>query len=307
MTVKAWGLSTLALLIVLPVAVVTAVLVLINPDDFKPRLIDAVRNATGRTLSLDGPLRVAWSLWPTLQVDGVRLSNLPGGSRADMARAERIEAQISLPALLWREIDVTRLRLVGPDVLFEVVNGKPNWVFAFPPLPGKLARSSAALVQLRVNAAHVQNGMVTWRLPGRTHVIGLQSFDLRHPQDGALSLGGVLVYGDNQPFTLHALARAIAGPHGPWRTEIGFTAYDTTAHVQGTMALAGDYDLDVDVRSGTLDKLNALLPELALPPAHGLALSSHVTSTPVLGSLPVFGRLRLGFDTADLSRMLPGL
>lgn len=172
MTVKAWGLSALAVLIMLPIVALVAVMALIDPDNFKPRLIDAVRDATGRTLSLDGPLRVTWSVWPTLQVNGARLSNLPGGSRTDMARAERIEATISLPALLRRRIDVTRLRLVGPNVLFEVVNGKPNWVFASPPTPGEPARSSAARIQLRVDAAHVQNGMVTWRLPARTHVIG---------------------------------------------------------------------------------------------------------------------------------------
>ncbi len=291
----------------LPIAVLVAVMALIDPDDLKPRLIDAVRDATGRTLSLDGPLRVTWSLWPTLQVNGARLSNLPGGSRADMAHAERIEATIFLPALLRRRIDVTRLRLVGPNVLFEVVNGKPNWVLTSPPTPGEPARSSAARIQLRVDAAHVQNGMVTWRLPARTHVIGLRSFDLSHPQDGALSLGGVLVYGDNQPFALHASARATAGLHGPWRTEIGFAAYDTDAHARGTMALAGDYDLDVDLRSGTLDKLNALLPEMALPPVRGLALSGHMTSNPTLGSLPVLGPLRLRFDAADLGRMLPSL
>ena len=85
-----------------------------------------MQDATGRTLSLDGPLRLTWSLWPTLQVNSARLSNLPGGSRPDMARAERIEAQISLPALLRRRIDVIRLRLVGPNVLFEVVDGQPN-------------------------------------------------------------------------------------------------------------------------------------------------------------------------------------
>ncbi len=307
MTVKAWGLGALALLIMLPVAVLVAVVALVDPDDLKPRLIDAVRDATGRTLDLDGKLRVTWFPWPTIQVNGARLSNLPGGSRADMARAERIEAQIFLPALLRRRIDVTRLTLVGPNVLFEVVNGKPNWVFTLPSTPGEPARSSAARFQLRIDVAHVQNGMVTWRLPARTHVVGLQTFDLRHPQDGALSLGGILVYGDNQPFTLHASARATAGLHGPWRTEIGFAAYDTDAHAHGTMTLAGDYDLDLDVRSGTLDKLNALLPEMRLPPVHGLVLSGHVTSNPVLGSLPVFGPLQLEFAAADLGRMLPGL
>ena len=315
MTTRSKWLGALAVLLVLPVALLTAAAVLIDPDDFKPRLIDAVQDATGRTLSLDGPLRISWSLWPTLQVNGARLSNLPGGSRPDMARAERIEAQISLPALLRQRIEVLRLQLIGPNVLFEVVDGTPNWAFAAPSAPDgpapsptpQSALSSVARFDLRVDAVHVQNGMVTWRLPARTRVVGLRSFDIGHSRTGVLDLGGTLVYGDNQPFTLQASARATGGLHDPWRTEIGFAAYDTTAHAQGTMTLAGGYDLDVAAQSGTLDKLNALLPEMALPPVRGLALSGHVANPTVLGSLPVLGPLRVGFDVADLGRALPGL
>ena len=307
MTKKSWCLGVLALLLAAPVAALVAVPVLIDPDDFKPRLIGAVQDATGRTLSLDGPLRITWSLWPTLQVTGAQLANLPGGSRPDMARAEQIEAQVSLPALLRRRLEVLQLRLIGPNVLFEVVDGKPNWVFAQAAGPAEPARIPAAPFELRVDAAHVQNGMVTWRLPARTRVVGLRSFDVSHKQEGVLDLGGTLVYGDNQPFDLHASARATAGLHDPWQTGIDFAAYDTTLHAQGTMTLAGEYDLDVDARSGTLDKLNALLPEMALPPVQGLALSGHVANSPVLGSLPVPGPLRLGFDAAELGRVLPGL
>ncbi len=302
-----WAAGVGAFLLLLPILALAAAMALVDPNALKPRLIAAVGDATGRTLSLDGSLRFTWSLWPTLEVDGARLSNLPGGSRPDMARAERIEARISLPALLRRRIKVMRLRLVGPNVLFEVVNGRPNWVLAPRSVPGPPARSSAGGFRLRVEAAHVQNGMVTWRLPERSHVVGLRTFDLRHPRDGALDLGGTLVYGDNQPFALHASARATDGLHGPWRTEIDFAAYDTDAHAKGTMTLAGAYDLEVDMRSGALEKLNALFPAMALPPVQGLSLAGHVNSNPVLGSLPMLGPLRLGFASADLDRTLPGL
>ena len=302
-----WALGAGAFFLLLPVLALAAAMAVVDPNALKPRLIAAVEDATGRTLSLDGPLRLTWSLWPTLEVDGARLSNLPGGSRPDMARAERIEARISLPALLRRRIEVMRLWLVGPNVLFEVVNGRPNWVLAPRSVPGPPARPSAGGFRLRVEAAHVQNGMVTWRLPERSHVVGLRTFDLRHPRDGALDLGGTLVYGDNQPFALHASARASDGLHGPWRTDIDFAAYDTDAHAKGTMTLAGAYDLEVEMRSGALEKLNALFPAMALPPVQGLSLAGHVDSNPVLGSLPMLGPLRLGFAGADLDRIWPGL
>jgi len=46
----------------------------------------------------------------------VTLANLPGGTRPDLARAERIVAQLSLPALLRRRSEVGKLTLEGPNI-----------------------------------------------------------------------------------------------------------------------------------------------------------------------------------------------
>jgi AsmA protein len=297
-----WFIVTAAFAAVLAGSVLTAAAT-IDPNDYKPWLISAVQDATGRNLALDGPLRVKWSLWPTLQVNGARLSNPPGGSRPDMAMVERIEAQISLPALFRHRIDVLQLRLVGPNVLFEVAGSQPNWVLTPPSTPP----STSTPYRLLIRAVHVQNGMVTSRLPARTRVIGLRTLDVRAPPAGGLTLSGTLVYSDNQPFTLQASAHATGGLFDPWRTDIRFAAYDTTARGQGTMTLSGNYDLDVTAQSGTLDKLNALLPEMDLPAIKAATLSAHITSNPVLGSLPVFGPAQLSFDSADLTPTAPGL
>jgi uncharacterized protein involved in outer membrane biogenesis len=90
---RRWFLGAAAVLVLLPLAAVGAVVVLVDPDDYKPQLAAAVKEATGRTLTLGGPLRISRSLWPTIEVNDVQLANLPGGSRPDMARAEQIQAQ----------------------------------------------------------------------------------------------------------------------------------------------------------------------------------------------------------------------
>ena len=174
---------------VLPIAILGAVATMLDPNDYKQTLVDAVQDATGRTLSLNGPMRLSWSLWPTIEASGVTLANLPGGTRPDMARAERIEVQLSLPALLQRRIEVTRLVLIGPNILFEQVGGKPNWVFDLPGRASSMPSgtlgipSPGAPLQLRIRAAHVQNGMVTWRLPARTKVVGIRSLDVQQQAD----------------------------------------------------------------------------------------------------------------------------
>jgi uncharacterized protein involved in outer membrane biogenesis len=125
---RAWWLSAAALLLLLAVVALGGAVTLLDPNDYKPQIVAAVERGTGRTLSLGGPLRISRSLWPTIELTDVTLANLPGGTRPDLARVERIEAQLSLPALLHRRIEVSKLTLEGPNILFEFVGGKPNWV-----------------------------------------------------------------------------------------------------------------------------------------------------------------------------------
>ena len=303
-----WGVAVAAA-VVLPAVALGAAAAILDPNDFKQTLVAAVQDKTGRTLSLNGPIRLSRSLWPTIEVNDVTFANLPGGTRPDMARAERIEAQLSLPALLRRRIEVARLTLVGPNILFEQVGGKPNWVFD-PPSRASAPHSSApgTPFELRIRSAHVQNGMVTWRLPARTKVLGIRSLDLRHPADeGPLNVDAIMVYSDNQPFSLRAAAAPTAGIAGPWNTRLDFAAFDTTAAATGTMDVAGHYDLQVEAQAGRLEKLNALLPEMQLPAMHGAVLSAHILNGPVPGDLPVIGAARLRFADADFGRRAPGL
>ncbi|HEY2315678.1 MAG TPA: AsmA family protein, partial [Streptosporangiaceae bacterium] len=303
---RAWWLSAAALLLLLTVAALGVAVTLVNPNDYKPQILAAVQQATGRTLSLGGPLRISRSLWPTIEVTDVTLANLPGGTRPDLARAERIEAQLSLPALLRHRIVVSKLTLEGPNILFEFVGGKPNWVLE--PAADSQTSLAGSHVTLDIRQAHVRNGMVTLRLPTRTHVVGVRSLDLRHPAaDAPLDLATVLVYSDYQPFSLRASAQPTGGVADPWNTRLEFAAYKATLSARGRMSLAGDYDLQLEGRIPELEKLNALLPSLHLPSLHRMSVSTHLTSGRAPGDLPVVGETRLEVGSADLGDRLPGL
>ena len=154
----------------------------------------------------------------------------------------------------------------------------------------------------------MQNGLVTLRTPARTKVVGIRSLDFEQVSDGApLTLSTVLVYSDNQPFSLRASARPTAGTAGPWLTQLAFSAQGATASADGTMSLAGEYDLQIEARAAALEKLNALLPEMRLPALHDASLTTHLTNGPVQGDLPVIGTTKLHFGSADLRTLAPGL
>jgi hypothetical protein len=150
--------------------------------------------------------------------------------------------------------------------------------------------------------------MVTVRLPGRTHVVGIRSLDLRHSApEGPLDLTTVLVYSDYKPFSLRALTQPTGGVTDPWDTRLDFAAYNATLSAEGRVNLSADYDLQVEGQIPELEKLNALLPPLHLPSLHRMNISTHLTSGRVPGDLPVIGETRLRVGSADLGDRLPGL
>lgn len=301
MAKRGWWLNAAVFLLLLPVVAVGVAVAILDPNDYKPQMIAAAQRATGRVLILGGPLRISHSLWPTIEVTNVELANLPGGTRPDIARAERIEAQLSLPALLHRRLELSKLTLIGPNILFEWVGGRPNWVFE-----GETGQPVAPTVTLDIQAVHVRNGMVTIHLPTRTHVVGIRALDFHSPAtDGALDLASVLVYADYQPFMFRAKARAAGG--GAWTTRLEAAAYDAAFSAEGRMSLDGDYNLQVEGQAPELDKLNALLPLLNLPAARGLVFASHFTNGPALGDLPVVGRTQFQFAGMELGDRVPGL
>jgi hypothetical protein len=275
---RSWWLKAGMTTVGLPAVGVALAVSVIDPNDYKPQVADAVRSATGRELTLGGPLRVGFSLWPTIEISDVKLANLPGGSRPDMARIERIQARLSLSDLLWRRVEVNRLTLIGPNILFELVNGQPNWVFRSGAEPGAVGSIPSRMpVSLRVRDFRVRNGMITSRMPARTNVLGIRTLRLQHSADeGPIELAATFVYSDYQPFDLKAHAQPTMGLTGPWATQLEFVAYDAKASAKGTISIGGDYDLRIDATAPALEKLNALLPEMKLPALHQTTISTRV-------------------------------
>src|SRR5579863_1809873 len=117
-------------LLVLIVAGVVIVVATFDPNSYKPRIIAAVKQATGRDLVLQGQIHLGLSLQPTLTVQGVSLSNPPGFSRPELATLQELDLKLALLPLLSRRVEIDRLVLIKPDILLEMnAQGQPNWTF----------------------------------------------------------------------------------------------------------------------------------------------------------------------------------
>lgn len=136
--IGAWTLGGLLLTVVAGAGIIVATF---DTEAQKPRIIAAVKQATGRDLALKGRIGLALSLRPTLEIADIVLSNPPGFSRPDMLTLEKVDLQLALLPLLSRRIEINRLILTRPEVRLETnAKGESNWVFtpeqpASPPAP----------------------------------------------------------------------------------------------------------------------------------------------------------------------------
>ena len=315
------GLISLAT--VVGVVVVAAVLFVatFNANSYKPRIVAAVRAATGRTLALNGPIGLKFSLQPTIEVRDAVLGNPPGFSRPDMARVQAVDVQLDLLGLLHRRIVLQRLVLVDPDVLLErTAQGETNWRFApaaaRPAAPPAVEARPAETRRLRlaVSDVRIENGTFAYRDDRTGHVaaIVVRRLQVLAPSGGPMHLtadavvNGLAFTASAQTGSLDAL-QAPAGA-APWPVKLTLAAAGATVHVTGTIArpLEGSgYKLALDGSIPDLAALAPFAPKAKLPPLHEVEFSAQVADSG--GPIPRLSELSLRAGASDLSPVLPGL
>lgn len=158
------GLGSLAALIV---AVLLAAPLFIDADSYKPRVAAAIRDLTGRDLTIAGPVRLRLLPSPRLEAEDIRLSNMPGGKATSMIEAKSLRMAVGLFPLLAKRLDISELKLVEPRIALEVTaDGRANYDFApTPQQPGTAgaAAPKAAGEGYRITAERiiVENGTVS--------------------------------------------------------------------------------------------------------------------------------------------------
>ncbi|MSP51864.1 MAG: AsmA family protein, partial [Alphaproteobacteria bacterium] len=121
---------------VIAIAIAGAAIVLatFDADRYRPEIAAAFAAATARELTLGGPIKLAISLTPAIELRDVKVANAPWDSRLDMVRVARVAVAAELLPLLSGQICVTKVSVEGLDVLLETnAKGEPNWLLGGAP------------------------------------------------------------------------------------------------------------------------------------------------------------------------------
>ena len=114
--------------LLLIIAVLLAVWVLVNPNDYKDRIAAAVKESTGRELTLKGDIRLAVFPWVALELGPASLGNPPGFGAEPFLAFSHAAVRINPWRLLSRQIDIQRVEIDGLDVrLRKDAQGVGNW------------------------------------------------------------------------------------------------------------------------------------------------------------------------------------
>ena len=157
-----------------------AMLMTVDVNQYRGIIEQQVETATGRALTIAGPMDLSISLTPAVVIEDVAVANAPWGSRADMLTARRLEAQVELLPLLRGEIKIDRVVLVGADLLLEIKeDGTANWVLDTPASTGgdTASQGRTALPDLRL--VRIEDAVVTLsdRTAGSTRRLDLAAFE----------------------------------------------------------------------------------------------------------------------------------
>ncbi len=152
---------------------------LLNVEQYKPAMIAAVKEATGRELVIEGPLKLTFFPRPRISARQVHFANAVGAKGAQMVDVRWIGVSPSLGALLRGKIEVGRLTLFRPSIVLETdAEGRPNWEFAPGAGASQPAGAPSSGLHLAIGTLRIREGTLSYTNPKTNQTLKAENVDL---------------------------------------------------------------------------------------------------------------------------------
>ena len=238
-----------SLVLILLLVVIVGGYIFIKTFDFnkyKDYVTELASKELGRELVINGDASIGLSLTPTIVIEDVELANAPWAANPQMVKIESLEVQFSLLPLLKKQIEISNINLIKPQIFLEVAaNGEQNWVFKLPAKteakpaaevaapssePKEVNSAGVALVGLAAKSVTINDGLVVYDDKGNKTELQINSIALALPSldddinlkfdvlfnaqqiKGSLIAGSVNGFLNNQSFPfVHKIVGKICG------------------------------------------------------------------------------------------------
>lgn len=169
-------------------------IVIFDPNDFKPQIVDVVKKQTGRDLSINQDL--SWTFFPAIGISlgDITLSNPQGFNNPTMVNIDGIVAEVALLPLLSKEVNIAQLNLDGLTVNLDTYkDGRSSFDGLTSPEKGQTTQvdtgqvpANVQLSSLNIGGIAITNAQINLfdEASGKVQVLALEELNL-----GVFSLG----------------------------------------------------------------------------------------------------------------------
>ncbi|GEM_PF-3229997 len=122
-----YGLRTIVGLLLVVVVAVAALVLVVDPNDYKDDIANVVEKQTGRQLQIEGDL--AWQLWPPIgiSIGKTQLSNHPDFGEGPMVKVDSVVVDVAVFSLLDDQLVIDEVNIDGLYLhLIKDKSGKTN-------------------------------------------------------------------------------------------------------------------------------------------------------------------------------------
>ncbi|MEW6648519.1 MAG: AsmA family protein [Pseudomonadota bacterium] len=194
-------------LVVTVVAAAIIIPLVIDPNDYRDEISAAVKEHTGRELTIEGEIELSLFPWLGVRLGAMQLSNAEGFGPAPFARIGTADVRVKLLPLLRSEVEMEKIVLHGLEAnLGRRADGSSNWddlvgaAAAAPAAPAEKkptetapAEPAAALGALALGGLELRDAKVVWddRQAGARYAVehlnlAISAIRLNEPFDIAL-------------------------------------------------------------------------------------------------------------------------
>ncbi len=155
--------TTFAILVVVIIAGMSALVMLVNPNDFKHYMVQQVEKRSGYQLKLTGDLR--WHVWPKLSILSGPMSLTAPGAKLPAVTAENMRLDVALLPLLSHQLHINQI-LINHAVIQETPDAQAEKLAGQPIAPDSSpSRDSFGHWSLDIARINVVNSLFIWQDP----------------------------------------------------------------------------------------------------------------------------------------------
>lgn len=183
------------ILIGLLIVAAIAIPLLVDPNDFRGKITEAVTDATGRSMKIDGDLSLSVFPWLGINTGAIELGNAKGFGKQAFAKIDSTQIRVRLLPLLSKKIEMDTLVLNGLELnLQRNKTGRDNWSDLAANKKSTAKKKTGSMPQLAalaIGGIQLDNAHIQFKDAANAKSFSLSSLNL---STGALQPGRPLTY-----------------------------------------------------------------------------------------------------------------